>query len=271
MQTPSASPFADIITSLAVLHQDLHQAMLDLRADQERRFEAIVRGQQEDREKFRSWIDREVRTEAAGLASAPVHVPLHKMGPQDDPEAFIDLFQKAAEACGWPRAQWPVRLIPLLTGEAQAAAQQLPVANLLEYDDLKKAILQRVGRSPEQHRQRFRSLEWGEAGRPFAMAQQLRDSCRRWLLAGGSDVDHIVDLVVLEQFIARLPKKTAEWVQCHRPTSLETAIHLAEDHLVACPGVGAPLLTSRSLSPPSVSPSPPIPLPRSRPPGRGGG
>ncbi|XP_067310880.1 uncharacterized protein pgfb [Pseudorasbora parva] len=159
MQTPSASPFADIITSLAVLHQDQHQAMLDLRADQERRFEAIVRGQQEDREKFRSWIDREVRTEAAGLASAPVHVPLHKMGPQDDPEAFIDLFQKAAEACGWPRAQWPVRLIPLLTGEAQAAAQQLPVANLLEYDDLKKAILQRVGRSPEQHRQRFRSLE----------------------------------------------------------------------------------------------------------------
>ncbi|XP_067296475.1 uncharacterized protein [Pseudorasbora parva] len=174
---------------------------------------------------------------------------------------------KAAEACGWPRAQWPVRLIPLLTGEAQAAAQQLPVANLLEYEDLKRAIIQRVGRTPEQHRQRFRSLEWGEAGRPFAMAQQLRDACRKWLLAGGSDVDHIVDLVVLEQFIARLPKKTAEWVQCHRPTSLTTAINLAEDHLVACPGVGEPLLTSPSLSPPSVSPSRPVPLPRSRPPG----
>ncbi|XP_067309298.1 zinc finger protein with KRAB and SCAN domains 7-like [Pseudorasbora parva] len=99
------------------------------------------------------------------------------------------------------------------------------------------------------------------------MAQQLRDACRKWLLAGGSDVDHIVDLVVLEQFIARLPKKTAEWVQCHRPTSLTTAINLAEDHLVACPGVGEPLLTSPSLSPPSVSPSRPVPLPRSRPPG----
>ncbi|XP_067301231.1 uncharacterized protein [Pseudorasbora parva] len=265
--TPSATPFADIITSLAALHQNQHQAMLELRADQERRFEAIVRGQQEDRERFRSWIDREVRTEAAGLASAPVHVPLHKMGPQDDPEAFIDLFQKAAEACGWPRAQWPVRLIPLLSGEAQAAAQQLPVANLLDYDDLKRAIIQRVGRTPEQHRQRFRSLEWGETGRPFAMAHQLRDACRKWLLAGGSDVDHIVDLVVLEQFIARLPKKTAEWVQCHRPTSLTTAINLAEDHLVACPGVGEPRLTSPSFSPPSVSPSPPVPLPRSRPPG----
>ncbi|XP_067312462.1 uncharacterized protein [Pseudorasbora parva] len=256
MQTPSATPFADIINSLVALHQDQHQAMLDLRADQERR----VQGQQEDRERFRSWMNREVRAEAAGLASAPVHVPLHKMGPEDDPEAFIDLFQKAAEACGLPRAQWPVRLIPLLSGEAQAAAQQLPVANLLKYDDLKRAILQRVGRTPEQHRQRFRSMEWGEAGRPFAMAKQLRDACRRWLLAGGSDV-------VLEQFIARLPRKTAEWVQCHWPTSLETAINLAEDHLVVCPGVGEPPLTSHSLSPPSVSPSRPVPLPRSHPPG----
>ncbi|XP_067289364.1 uncharacterized protein [Pseudorasbora parva] len=153
------------------------------------------------------------------------------------------------------------------SGEAQAAAQHLPVANLLDYDDLKRAILQRVGRTPEQHRQRFRSLEWGESGRPFALAQQLRDECRRWLLAGGSDVDHVVDLVVLEQFITRLPRKTAEWVQCHRPTSLETAINLAEDHLVACPGVGAPPLTSPSLSPPSLSLSRPVPLPRSRPPG----
>ncbi|XP_067282486.1 uncharacterized protein [Pseudorasbora parva] len=267
MTTPSASPFAEIITSLAVLHQEHHKALLDLRTEQERRFEAIVQGQQEDREQFRSWMDREVRAEAAGRASAPVHVPLQKMGPEDDPEAFVDLFQKAAEACGWPRAQWPVRLIPLLSGEAQAAAQHLPVANLLDYDDLKRAILQRVGRTPEQHRQRFRSLEWGESGRPFALAQQLRDECRRWLLAGGSDVDHVVDLVVLEQFITRLPRKTAEWVQCHRPTSLETAINLAEDHLVACPGVGAPPLTSPSLSPPSLSLSRPVPLPRSRPPG----
>ncbi|XP_058629186.1 uncharacterized protein LOC131538975 [Onychostoma macrolepis] len=104
------------------------------------------------------------------------------------------------------------------------------------------------------------------------MAQQLRDSCRKWLLAEGSDVDHIIDRVVLEQFVTRLPKKTAEWVQCHRPTSLDSAIQLAEDQMVACPGVGEPLpavsLSSPLLSP-SLSPSAarPVPLPRSRPPG----
>ncbi len=171
----------------------------------------------------------------------------------------MDLFEKTAEACGWARTQWPVRLIPLLTGEAQVAAQQLPVANLLAYEDLKRAILQRVGRNPEQHRQRFRSVELGDSGRPFVMAQQLRDACRKWLMAEPRDIEGVIDLVVLEQFIARLPWRTAEWVQCHRPTSLTQAIQLAEDHMVACPGVGEPLtnlsLSLSSFPPLSLSPS----------------
>ncbi|XP_067228717.1 neurotrophin receptor-interacting factor homolog [Chanodichthys erythropterus] len=269
MQSSSSpSTFAEVIASLAVLHQEQHRALLDLRTDQERRFQAIVQAQQEDRERFRSWIDREVHQETIGQPAAPTHLPLNKMGPSDDPEAFLDLFERSAEASGWPRDQWAMRLVPLLSGESQVAAQQLPAENLLVFDDLRRAIVQRVGRTPEQHRQRFRSLDLGESGRPFVLAQQLRDSCRKWLLAEGSDVDRIIDRVVLEQFITRLPKKTAEWVQCHRPTSLDSAIELAEDHMVACQGVGEPL-PSASLSPSFNSPSlsKPVPLPRSRPPG----
>ncbi len=264
MSSPSGSPFADVIQSLAGLHQEHHKALMDMRADQERRFCALVQNQREDRELFRSWMDREVRAgENPTVPAPPTHMPIQKMGPQDDPEAFLDLFEKTAAACGWPQTDWPVRLIALLTGEAQLAAQQLPVQNLLVYDDLKRAILQRVGRSPEQHRQRFRSLELGENGRPFVMAHQLRDACRRWLLAGEGGVDHVIDQVVLEQFIARLPKATAQWVQCHRPASLDLAIQLAEDQMVACHGVGETLPSvSLSLSSPSVSP--PIFLPRSR-------
>ncbi|XP_058651173.1 uncharacterized protein LOC131551934 [Onychostoma macrolepis] len=248
MSSPSGSPFADVIHLLAGLHQEHHQALLDMREDQERRFRVLVQTQQEDRELFQSWMDQEVRAGGSPPAPAlPAHMPLSKMGPQDDPEAFIDLFERTAEACGWPQVNWPVRLISLLSGEAQMAAQQLPVQNLLVYDDLRRAILQQVGLNPEQHRQRFRSLELGENGRPFVMAQQLRDACRRWLLAGEGNVNQIIDRVVLEQFVARLPKKTAQWVQCHRPTSLDLPIQLAEDQMVACHGVGE-TLPSVSLS-----------------------
>ncbi len=136
MSSPSSSQFAEVIHSLAGLHQEHHQALLDMREDQERRFWALVQTQQEDRELFRSWMDRKVW--AGGTPSAPAlpaHMPLNKMGPQDDPEAFIDLFERTAEACRWPQVNWPERLIPLLSGEAQMAAQQLPVQNLLVYDD----------------------------------------------------------------------------------------------------------------------------------------
>ncbi|XP_060790702.1 uncharacterized protein LOC132894634 [Neoarius graeffei] len=191
-----------------------------------------------------------------------------KMGPQDDPEAFLALFEQVAEASGWPMEQRAARLLPLLTGEAQLAALQLPADHRLAYADLRRAVLQRVGRTPEQQRQRFRALRLEEVGRPFAFGQQLRDACWRWLRADNCDAEGIIDQVVLEQFIARLPAGTTEWVQCHRPASLDQAVGLAEDHLAAVPAAGQPTtssLLSSSLCPlPSVSRPRPIPPPRRR-------
>ncbi|XP_057177632.1 uncharacterized protein LOC130546386 [Triplophysa rosa] len=179
MQAASGTPFADIIASLAVLHREQHQALLDLRSDHELRFQTIFQAQREDRESFRSWMGQGVRAEASAPVTTAAFLPLSKMGPEDDPEAFLDLFEKTAETSGWPPEDWARRLLPLLSGEAQLAARPLPVQNLLVFDDLKRAILQRVGRSPEEHRQRFRTLGLGESGRPFVMAHQLRDSCRK--------------------------------------------------------------------------------------------
>ncbi len=164
MSSPTGSPFAEVIQSLAGLHQEHHKALMDMRVDQERRFCALVQNQREDRELLRSWMDWEVRAGESPTAPAPpTHMPVQKMGPQDDPEAFLDLFEKTAAACGWPQTDWPVRLIPLLTGEAQLAAQQLPVQNLLVYDDLKRAILQRVGRSTASA---FVRWSWGRTAGP---------------------------------------------------------------------------------------------------------
>ncbi|KAL0180371.1 hypothetical protein M9458_025813, partial [Cirrhinus mrigala] len=124
------------------------QALLEMRDDQELCFRALVQAQQENRELFQSWIDQVVWVCSRSVIkkkkkpSHPTHVPLNKMGPQGDPETFIDLFEKSAK-------------------EAQVAAQQLPMQNLLVFADLKRAILQRVGLSPEEHRQR---MDLGKSG-----------------------------------------------------------------------------------------------------------
>lgn len=64
-------------------------------------------------------MDQEVRAEGASPRNpaTPTHVSQNKIGPQDDPEAFTDLFEKSAKACGWPREHWLVCLKPLLSGE----------------------------------------------------------------------------------------------------------------------------------------------------------
>ncbi len=192
-------------------------------------------------------MDREVRAGESPTALAPpTHMPVQKMGPQDDPEAFLDLFEKTAAACGWPQTDWPVRLIPLLTGEAVGGA---------------------AAASPEPPGLRRPKASHPPAGRPepraappalpFAGAWGERPALRDGSPAPGRLPQMAVGRgrrrrpnhrpVVLEQFIARLPTKTAQWVQCHRPASLDLAIQLAEDQMVACHGVGE-TLPSVSLS-----------------------
>ncbi|XP_051236284.1 uncharacterized protein LOC127352152 [Dicentrarchus labrax] len=159
-------------------------------------------------------------------------ITMHRMTAADDPQTFLEMFEATAEACGWPAAEWAVRLLPLLSGESQTAALGLPASARGEFRNVKRAILDRMGFSPEDHRRRFRSATLGSSDRPFVFAQQLKDAATRWLQPGGSSGERLMlELVVLEQFVEGLPTGTAEWVRCHRPVDLEAAITLAEDHL----------------------------------------
>ncbi|XP_064175955.1 uncharacterized protein LOC135246428, partial [Anguilla rostrata] len=165
----------------------------------------------------------------------PVALHLPKMTPEDDAEAFLEGFEVAARASKWPEEEWVVRLLPLLTGEAQRAAHSLPPTARTIYGNLKKAVLDRLGYSPEEHRRRFRETALAREDRPFAYAQRLLDMARRWLRPELRSADEVVELVALERFIDGLPAETANWVRCHRPTGLAAAVTLAEDHLALYP------------------------------------
>ncbi|XP_062418714.1 uncharacterized protein LOC134130607 [Pungitius pungitius] len=187
--------------------------------------------------------------------TALASLTLHRMTAEDDTQAFMEAFEATAEACGWPEGEWAVRLLPLLTGEAQTAAMGLPPAARRDYPAVRKAVVDRLGLLPEDHRRRFRSARLGPEDRPFAYGQRLRDAAARWLQPNGvGTASGVVEKVVLEQFVEGLPARTAAWVRYHRPPTLEAAITLAEDHLAVHPSgrdgrEGAPPSTLKAAAP----------------------
>ncbi|XP_061883609.1 uncharacterized protein LOC133634961 [Entelurus aequoreus] len=162
------------------------------------------------------------RAEATGGMSS-----MKRMVEGEDPQTFLDVFEATATSCKWPEEEWSAKLLPLLVGEAQRAALSLPAAARMQYSNLRHAILDRVGSSPEEHRRKFRAMKLGPGDRPFVLAFQLRDAATR---ANGLD-PKMLEAIVLEQFVEAIPARTSAWVRYHSPTDVKAAVKLAEEHL----------------------------------------
>ncbi|XP_061755561.1 uncharacterized protein LOC133552366 [Nerophis ophidion] len=165
------------------------------------------------------------------LVGAGAKAAMQRMGEAEDPHTFLDIFEATATSCRWPELEeWGVKLLPLLVGEAQRVALSLPAAARMQYANLRHAILDRVGSSPEDHKRKFRAMRLGQEDRPFVLAQQLRDAATRGLQPNGQD-PKVVEKILLERFIDAIPPWTAAWVRYHRPADVKAAVTLAEDHL----------------------------------------
>ncbi|XP_010770800.1 uncharacterized protein [Notothenia coriiceps] len=107
----------------------------------------ITSSQREDRALLRELLQRPAARESdpATNPARPPSIALQKLTAEDDPEAYLDIFEGTAAACGWPEEEWAARLLPLLSGSAQLAAHSLPAASRHVYRHLRKAILDRLG------------------------------------------------------------------------------------------------------------------------------
>ncbi len=79
MQPAQPTPLVELVKSLAGLHQTQHQALMDMKLEQEDRFRVLVQVQDQDRQVLRSLLGREG---TPVVAPSVAHVPLMKMGPQ---------------------------------------------------------------------------------------------------------------------------------------------------------------------------------------------
>lgn len=68
---------------------------------------------------------------------------LPKFQQGQDPDVFLRSFEKLAVLHKFPKLEWPVRLIPLLSGKALEAYSRLSDVESRDYDQIKAAILTR--------------------------------------------------------------------------------------------------------------------------------
>ncbi|XP_061476179.1 zinc finger protein 24-like isoform X2 [Rhineura floridana] len=84
----------------------------------------------------------------------------------------------------------------------------------------------------EAKRQRFRGFRYWEAEGPRTACVRLRELCYGWLKPERHSKEKILDLVVLEQFLAVLPPEIQSCVRDDRPETCAEAVDLAEAFLL---------------------------------------
>ncbi|XP_036063955.1 neurotrophin receptor-interacting factor homolog [Onychomys torridus] len=90
--------------------------------------------------------------------------------------------------------------------------------------------------------QKFRHFQYEESDDPQKAVSQLRELCHQWLQPSTHSKKHILELLVLEQFLNALPEKLRVWVESQSPEDCQAAVTLVEnvtsvsneDALLAC-------------------------------------
>uniref|UniRef100_A0A8C5S387 SCAN box domain-containing protein n=1 Tax=Laticauda laticaudata TaxID=8630 RepID=A0A8C5S387_LATLA len=132
------------------------------------------------------------------------NLTLSEASPWEDPKAFLASFEQVAQACHWPRGEWAAHLLPALSGEAEEAFQSLEPRNREDYTKVKAAILREEAIKMEAQRQYFRQFCCREAEDPRRIHSQLQELCHQWLKPERRTKEQILELLILEQFLARI-------------------------------------------------------------------
>uniref|UniRef100_A0A803TM28 Uncharacterized protein n=1 Tax=Anolis carolinensis TaxID=28377 RepID=A0A803TM28_ANOCA len=152
--------------------------------------------------------------------------------PWDEAKAFLASFEQVAKACRWPKEDWAARLLPALSGEAEQAFLTLEAGDREDYGKVKAAILRAEALRAELQRQHFRQFCCQEVEDPRRVYSQVQELCSRWLKPERRSKEQILELLVLEQFLASLPQDLQGWIRGGGPESCSQAVALAEDFLL---------------------------------------
>ena len=120
-------------------------------AQRQQRDQALAAAtQRDDTESLVLLREAVLRLTQQAVRESPTSAPtsrLTKLGPDDEVEAYLEVFERTARRESWLEDLWTHILSPFLTGPAQLASQGLASDCASQYPALKQAILAYYGHS----------------------------------------------------------------------------------------------------------------------------
>ncbi|XP_042306290.1 uncharacterized protein LOC121921802 [Sceloporus undulatus] len=203
-----------------------------LKIDRSREEDNHMVKQEQEEEPSRNW---DARLEEFLKTLQPPHSPGETPEPpevqqQMDPEMTQVPSQGETETNKQSRGLWvSSKTQPHLTG-----VNQLEYGTHLDatsYGKGKEKALAGDAAKLEMRRRRFRMSSYQDADGPQELCRQLQQLCRQWLNPDRNTKERMLELVILEQFLAIVPADMHRWLWENGPVTCAKAVTLAEDFL----------------------------------------
>ena len=156
------------------------------------------------------------------------HVGLDPLRDHEDVDAYISHFERVAALCNWASASWSSRLVALLRGKARDAILRLDPEKLVDYEEVKSALLKYFRLDADAYRLKFRNMKKEKSETYEQLLDRLKACLKLWIKSAGKDgtcVEQVTDLFLQEQLLDLIPHEVSQDV---RKEEIECAEEVAE-------------------------------------------
>ncbi|KAJ8035253.1 hypothetical protein HOLleu_22418 [Holothuria leucospilota] len=174
--------------------------------------------------------DPKIGLDTGGLFDVSKHVKFVPKFQEDNVEKFFNHFEKLGEQQKWPRDKWSILIQSNFTGKAQEVYSALSIEDSMDYDKVKKAILQAYELVPEAYRQKFRKYRKADTQTYVEFAYQKERHFDRWCASKKvSTFDTLRQLMLVEEF--KRTSKTFSRGECYKTTRQEHRIESIDERM----------------------------------------
>ncbi|KAJ8022704.1 hypothetical protein HOLleu_37678 [Holothuria leucospilota] len=166
-----------------------------------------------------------------GVFDVSKHVKSVPKFQEDNVEKFFNHFEKLGEQLKWPRDKWSILIQSNFTGKAQEVYSALSREDSMDYDKVKKAILQAYELVPEAYRQKFRKYRKADTQTYVEFAYQKERHFDTWCAAKKvSTFDTLRQLMLVEEFKRCVNDDIKTHLEENKADNLKEVANLADQY-----------------------------------------